>query len=92
MSNDVQCVKCGRMRLWKEVATGCECGSGMFTSIDPIDAYKRKLIAACEGWCGMDAYEHGYDKPCDEHSCDNARGKQCSADELLDFIKQWETK
>lgn len=46
-----------------------------------------EILRVCEEWNGMDAYEHGYDKPTDEHSCDNCRGRQCSAGELYDFLK-----
>lgn len=49
----------------------------------------NEAIRVCEEWCGMDAYEHGYDKLTDEHTCDDARGRQCSADELLNKLKSW---
>lgn len=48
-----------------------------------------EILRVAEEWNGMDAYEHGYDKPTDEHSCDNCRGRQCSAEELYDFLKSY---
>lgn len=45
------------------------------------------LLEELEVWCGINAYDS--DKgPCDEHSCDESRGRQCSADELLDYAKR----
>lgn len=57
---------------------------------EAIESYKRKLIEACEMWCGMHTYID--EKICDEHDCDDSQGRQRSADELLDFIKTWEPR
>lgn len=51
------------------------------------EAYLEKLIEACEDWCGINAFDA--DKgACDEHNCDDDRGMNCSANELLDYIKE----
>lgn len=50
----------------------------------------QDAIQKAEEWCGYDAYETDYDKSTDEHTCDRCRGVNCSADELLDFLKTLE--
>lgn len=67
-------------------------GAGDKRICDEENAFEKgvkEVLRVCEEWCGMDAYEHDYDKPTDEHSCDNSRGRQCSADELLNKLKSW---
>ena len=65
-----------------------------FNSNDKVVAEitAAEILRVAEEWNGMDAYEHGYDKPTDEHSCDNCRGRQCSAGELYDFLKSYIAK
>lgn len=48
-----------------------------------------ELLSVAKEWCAMDAYEQGYDKVTDEHSCDDSRGRNCSADELYDFLNNY---
>lgn len=48
---------------------------------------QKQLIEHLECWCGCSAY--GEHLPCDEHNCDDSRGRNCSADELLDEIKKY---
>lgn len=45
----------------------------------------KKLIELAEEWCGVNAYDS--DSITDEHTCDDSRGRNCSADELLDYLK-----
>ena len=47
----------------------------------------KELISKMKEWCGYDAFERGYDKPTDEHSCDNSRGQNSPADELLAYAE-----
>jgi hypothetical protein len=46
----------------------------------------KKLIELAEEWCGWNAYDSDR-RPTDEHTCDDSRGVNCSADELLDYLK-----
>lgn len=47
-----------------------------------------KCVVEAEKWCAINAYDA--DKGvCDEHSIDDCRGRVCSAQELLDYLKQY---
>ncbi len=46
------------------------------------------LIDQMERWCAIDAYNSD-NGPTDEHSIDDSRGKQCSAEELLIWLKKY---
>jgi hypothetical protein len=59
--------------------------------LDGAAAMRLLMLEAMEEWCGMDAYEHGFDKATDEHSCDDCRGVNCSAMELTDYITKAST-
>lgn len=50
-------------------------------------AERRELLEWMEDWCGINAYDADRG-PCDEHTVDDCRGVNCSAEELVTALKQ----
>ena len=80
--------KTGICDICNKTLYGDEYGAAGHKCISTITL--AEAIQKAEEWCGYDAYETDYDKSCDEHTCDRCRGVNCSADELLNFLKTLE--
>lgn len=50
-------------------------------------AERREILSWMEDWCGINAYDADRG-PCDEHTVDDCRGLNCSAEDLLDALKK----
>lgn len=90
-----ECTRCGRpcdlVGEKSELEKWIEDSSRDSNVSELEELFKRQgafwLLEKAEEWCGINAYDA--DKgACDEHTVDECRGRQCSAEELFDHLKE----